>query len=316
MEGVEERCGLAGDVSQLDVFIHRISIQPQWRRGIHDLVDDDGSDLGAGVGGAEGVGFLGHEMLEAIAGNVAAKRNAVDLRPELEAVAVAGDISAVTGEQVNLLAQRTERESIRADIELAFVKGDKATRRDDGVGWDAVFSGLVVVVGEEPAPDGCRAGNRIVELNGVELRRVGVRQSFVDNHGREAGRGAIKAARRAVESHTRPPTGRVGPGVKRRILITNHQREALAVGRGIPGVIINEIDDRLLERPLEVEVFATVAESASVLAGDVRDRRIARAEGSRIGDEHQVLAGAKVGDGVRGREGEVNAVSEADADEV
>ena len=111
MERVEERRGLAGDVPQLDVFIQVIGVRAQGRRGIHDLVDDDGSDLGAGVGGAEGVGFLGHEMLEAVAGDVAAKGDAVDLRAELEAVAVAGDIGAVAGEQVNLLAQGTERES-------------------------------------------------------------------------------------------------------------------------------------------------------------------------------------------------------------
>ena len=70
-------------------------------------------------------------------------------------------------------------------VELAFVKGDVAARRDDGVGRDAVFRGLVVVVGEEPAADGRRAGGGIVKLDGVALRRVGMGEGLVDDHGRE-----------------------------------------------------------------------------------------------------------------------------------
>src|ERR1035441_7277528 len=66
VEWVEERRRLAGDVPQLDVFIQVVGVGTEGRRGVHDLVDDDGSDLGAGVSGAEGIGFLGHEMLEEI----------------------------------------------------------------------------------------------------------------------------------------------------------------------------------------------------------------------------------------------------------
>ena len=52
------------------------------------------------------------------------------------------------------------------------------------------------------------------------------------------------------------------------------------------------------------------------MAGDVRDGRIAGEEGGGVGDEHQVLAGAEVGDGVGGGEGEADAVGEADPDQV
>ena len=76
----------------------------RWR-GIHDLVDHHRPHLGTGVGGAKGIGFLRHEMFEAVAGHVAAKGNAIDLRAEFKAVAVAGDIGAVAGEQIDLLAQ-------------------------------------------------------------------------------------------------------------------------------------------------------------------------------------------------------------------
>ena len=93
------------------MYSSSFGVRAEGRRGVHDLVDDDGADLGAGVGGAEGVGFLGHEMLEAVAGDVAAKGDAIDLRAELEAVAITGEIGAVAGEQIDLLAQGTERES-------------------------------------------------------------------------------------------------------------------------------------------------------------------------------------------------------------
>ena len=144
---------------------------------------------------------------------------------------------------------------------------------------------------------------------------VWVRASLMTTAGKLGG-GAIGAARRAVEGRAGPPTGGVGPGVERGVLVTNDEREALAVGGRIPGVVIGEVEDGFLEGALEVEALAAVVESAGVLAGDVRDRRIAGEEGGGIGDEHHVLAGAEVGDGVGGGEGEADAVGEADPDEV
>ena len=168
MQRVEERHGLAGNVPQFDVFIQGVGIRAEGWRGVHDFVDDHRADLGAGIGGAEGVPALGHEMFDAVTGDIAAKGDAVDLRAEFKTVPVAGEVGAIAGKQVNFLAQGAESEAVGAVVvELAFVEGDVAAGRDDGIGRDAVLGGLVVVVGEEPAADGCRAGGGVIEFNGV-----------------------------------------------------------------------------------------------------------------------------------------------------
>ena len=56
MRGIIERNGRCGDVAQLDKLISAGG------RRIHDLIDDDGTDLGRGVDGAGGRGGHGDEL--------------------------------------------------------------------------------------------------------------------------------------------------------------------------------------------------------------------------------------------------------------
>ena len=129
-----------------------------------------GPTLGPALAAPRVLAALGDEMFDAVAGDIAAEGDAVDLRAELEPMPITGKVGAVAREEINLLAEGTKSEAVGAVVvELAFVEGDVAAGRDYRVGGDTVFSGLVVVVSEEPAADGCRAGGGIVELDGVGL---------------------------------------------------------------------------------------------------------------------------------------------------
>ena len=98
MERIKQRSRLAGDVPQFNVFVQRVGVRSERWRGAHDFVDDDRANFRAGVGGAERVGGVSHEMFDAIAADVTAKADAVDLRTEFESVPVTRDVRAVAGE--------------------------------------------------------------------------------------------------------------------------------------------------------------------------------------------------------------------------
>ena len=103
------------------------------------------------------------------ADDVAAEGDAVLRRAESEAVAIAGEVGVgVAGEQVNLLAVRTQCETVvgaRRGVEVRFGEDEVAARRQDGVVRDAVFHRCFGIVRQEPAADvhGRRGG--IVELD-------------------------------------------------------------------------------------------------------------------------------------------------------
>ena len=57
-------------------------------RVVVDFGDDDGADARRRIGGAERAGDLGHEPIPAVAGEVSAEGDAVELRSEIESAAV------------------------------------------------------------------------------------------------------------------------------------------------------------------------------------------------------------------------------------
>ena len=78
------------------------------------------------------------------------------------------------------------------------------------------------VVGDEPAAEVHFARGRIEQLDGIDLRRIGVREQFIDENRRDIGR-RVNGPRRTVDGTAGTPTLLIAPRFPRRVLI--HDRE-------------------------------------------------------------------------------------------
>ena len=92
----------------------------------------------------------------------------------------------------------------------------------------------------------------------------------------------VGAAGRAVGRAARLPDGAVRPGGGRGGFVREHEREAVAVGRRVPGVVERKVENGFAERAFEAEAFAAVVQVAAVFARDVRDAGIARGERGQV----------------------------------
>src|SRR5437773_10199327 len=113
-------------------------------------------------------------MIVAGADDVAAEGDAIGLSTEIKAMNIAGNVCSIAGEQIDGVAFGTEGKSVRAGVELALVKDNEPSGRDDCVAGDAVLERGLEVVGQEPAANINGAGSGIVKFDCINHGQIGV----------------------------------------------------------------------------------------------------------------------------------------------
>ena len=315
---VVERLACERDVLQLDVFVLVVVAGTfdglDVRRMIHDLGDHNRADLRTDVGLAERGRGLGG-VLNAVARDVAAEGDSGGLRAVVETVNVARQVRAVSGEQVNLLAPRTEID--RAAEGSVGVKDQVAVGGYRLVVGDAVPRWGIEIVGQVPAAHIHRRAGGVEQFDGVHRRGVGIGEDFVDDDGRGGHCTRVIGAGRAEQFATRPPTRLQAPRGGRQVFVHNLQGEAGAVGRRIPVIAVFEVENWLTDGAFELDVVARITQAVlrglvSVGPGDERAVAIAGSETRHVRDHDARLAARKS----QAREVELNAAPEAEAGHV
>src|SRR6185295_15358127 len=98
-------------------------------------------------------GDLSHKMVFTCADNVAAKGHPRGRRTEIKPVRVARQFRAIAGEQIDLVALRTEGKPVRADVKISFAESFEAARPNDRARGNHELLGIAEVVAQEPTAD-------------------------------------------------------------------------------------------------------------------------------------------------------------------
>ena len=174
---IEKFHGHAGDVCELDVFVHVVvHTARQVHRAIVDLTDDDRSDFRSGVGPAECSGTLGGKEDVGLAVEVATEGDTRGGSTERVAVEVTGEIHAVARVEINLVAPGTEREGGRRPelIEVSFAKHQVTARGNDRSRRDEEFLRSELIIGQPPTREADGVAGGIVELDPIDIWEVSV----------------------------------------------------------------------------------------------------------------------------------------------
>jgi hypothetical protein len=110
------------------------------------------------------------------------------------------------------------------------------------------FFWFMHIIGQEPAAEIHIVYGRIEQFNGVELRRIGMREHFADEDARNACGGWVCAWRTAGCACSDANWISRFQDSRAAEWIDYHQRKAFAVGGGIPFVGVTEIEDRFAQR--------------------------------------------------------------------
>ena len=285
---------------------------------IPDFIDDDRANPRPRVRTAQGVGNLRGILRLPSADDVAPEAHAVFGRAEAEAVAVTGQIPVrIGGKEINFLAMRIEPEAARQSrVGVPVILGEDkvAPGLDDRLRRNAEFMRHRPLVGQIPVADVHVHRIRVVQLNGVHLRRVGVRERFVDENPRNVRRWIVRA-RRAARERAGAPIRSLAPRARRGMFVNHDQRKAEAVGRRIPRVVVIKVQNQLAARPFQRQSFTCIIEAAGIFSSEVRRCAIARSERRQIFDDDKMLPGTEAGHSAAGK-GEADAVGEMNAAQV
>ena len=110
---------------------------------------------------------------------------------------VAGQIRHhVTGEQVDLLAVRTEGKTVAQAgrwVELILGEHNETGGRNSGAVTNPVLPRRVRIIRQEPAADVDLGGCRIEQFDAIQFRPIGVGQNLIDDHRRNGRLRIIRA---------------------------------------------------------------------------------------------------------------------------
>ncbi len=316
----KQRYIVGADIVELDVFVaHIVVVAGQIRRVIHDLVDHQRANFGAGIGGAKRAHALGNEVLGPDAGDIAAKGDILLGSAELEPVKITGQIRVrIPGEQIGLGTLGTERETgedTRSGVELSFIEDSITPRRNHNCVRDAEFLGVVQIVAKKPPADVHSIAVGIVEFDGIDQGESAMAQNLVDQDRFHRHWRRIHDARGTPIVGAGPPTALQPPCVRRRCFIDNHQRSAGAVGDRIPVVVVREFQDHLAHRVIQFDLLTAVVQRADVLAGDIGNARVTRSEGRRISDQESRLPSGQITH-TASREAEIKSIGEMNSGQI
>ena len=221
------------------------------------------------------------------------------MRPELETMNISGQIPvAIRREEIDGVSFGAQGKpgGRPRRVEVSFVEQHPAPSGNGRAAGDAKFFRSGELVRQEPAANSRRDVGRIIEFNGVHLRRDRVRGGFVDDHGNDRRGRRIGATRRAIQLTADPPMSLLARGIEGRALVERHERKAFSIGDRIPGIVVSEVLDRFSQRALQVKPLSSAVETSQILPSDVGDGGITRNKRRSVSHDHHIFPRLQVGD--------------------